>query len=239
MSDSELTPIPVNTGDVLFQSPQVIADPDGFIESGACSHEVLESFTNAFTAPPGYLSGPGMAAAEALFVLDVDQEEGMVIAVKLGVMSSEAAGNHFPNLVDKLTKPKVLFIGGSMESVVLAVGLVDTDVALASSQRFGDEGQFLILQTGDSAPSIDEQIQAVTPEGAATVLRGMRLFHSYVRFDSYALNGWLESGLVQAQPAKGQDVFATQPGETWRGLMRRRPFPENLFATWALHPERN
>lgn len=231
--------IPVTMGDVLFQSPQVIADPDGFIESGACSQEVLESFTSAFTTPPGNLSGPGTAAAEALFVLDVDQDEGAVIAVKLGVMSSEAAGNHFPDLADKLTKPKVLFIGGHMEPVVLAVGLVDTDVALDVPHRFGDEGQFLIMQTGESAPSVDEQVQAVTPDGAAPVLRGMRLFHSYVTFDAQAVNGWLDSGLVQSQPAKSQDVFSARPGETWRGIMRRRPFPENLFSTWALYPERN
>lgn len=256
-------PFDVQPGDVIFQSPAAVVDPAGFVDSADVTVDDLQKFMSVFGNAPGALAEPGLPGADALLVLEVQDGAGVdgaepgrdsaesstdgatIIAVQLGLMSSEAAANHMPALADRLTKPKVFFIGGNQEPVVLAVGLLDSDrleldaTSTPAPTRFGKRGQFLLISTAESAPSVDEQVAEVVGHVDPSMLRGLRLFHSYVRLEVEDLRTWVETGLVGAQAATAADVFTDRPAETWRQLMKKRPFPDNLFVTWASHPERN
>ena len=252
-------------GDVLFMTARSVANP-GFAggvrydgETGSesflgeafdgedvpggfggtsISEEAAESYGEVFGAEPGYLAAPGIPTADSILVLMVEPE-GTILGVRLGVMSTNPVANHLPELAPKLTKPQVFFIGGENQPVVLGVGFIEDpmDAERAAQQGaalFGKNRQFLYVQTGDSAPSIDEQVAA-----AGGKLKGLRLFHSYVSAPVAHVEEWMDAGLVDREAATFEDVFTEKPGETWRRIMARRPFPENLFATWAQHPERN
>lgn len=259
----------VQPGDVIFQAPAVVVDPDGYLDTADVDPAHLEAFVDAFGTSPGVLAVPGLPGADALLVLEVQdnreadgqgpgaaQADGAtIVAVRLGLMSSEAVANHLPSLADKLTKPKVFFIGGDNEPVVLAVGLLDADrleldaaaasaasgspEALAPATRFGARGQFMLISTAEEAPSVDEQVAQVVGHVDPSMLRGLRLFHSYVLLDAADVRGWLDSGIAGLKAATAEDVFTDRPAETWRQIMKNSPFPKNLFATWASHPERN
>ncbi|MHA7686614.1 hypothetical protein ACX9MK_03175 [Corynebacterium evansiae] len=265
----------VRPGDVIFQAPAVVVDPEGYLDTADIEPAHLEAFVDAFGTSPGVLAVPGLPGADALLVLEVqdDPDAGgaTIVAVRLGLMSSEAVANHLPSLADKLTKPKVFFIGGDNEPVVLAVGLLDADrleldaagASAASSNgeaasgspeapapgspeanaapaaRFGARGQFMLISTAEEAPSVDEQVAQVVGHVDPSMLRGLRLFHSYVLLDAADVRGWLDSGIAGLQAATAEDVFTDRPAETWRQIMKNSPFPKNLFATWASHPERN
>lgn len=259
----------VHPGDVIFQAPAVVVDPDGYLDTADVDPAHLEAFVDAFGTSPGVLAVPGLPGADALLVLEVQdnpeadgqgpgaaQADGAtIVAVRLGLMSSEAVANHLPSLADKLTKPKVFFIGGDNEPVVLAVGLLDADrleldaaaasaasgspEALAPATRFGARGQFMLISTAEEAPSVDEQVAQVVGHVDPSMLRGLRLFHSYVLLNAADVRGWLDSGIAGLQAATAEDVFTDRPAETWRHIMKNSPFPKNLFATWASHPERN
>ncbi|MGJ4097653.1 hypothetical protein ACN4D1_07230 [Corynebacterium macclintockiae] len=263
-SRDQQLPFDVQPGDVIFQSPAAVVDPAGFVDSADVTVDDLQKFMSVFGNAPGVLAEPGLPGADALLVLEVqdgtDGTDGTepgrdsaessadgatIIAVQLGLMSSEAAANHMPALADRLTKPKVFFIGGNQEPVVLAVGLLDSDrleldaTSTPAPTRFGKRGQFLLISTAESAPSVDEQVAEVVGHVDPSMLRGLRLFHSYVRLEVEDLRTWVETGLVGVQAATAEDVFTDRPAETWRQLMKKRPFPDNLFVTWASHPERN
>lgn len=259
----------VQPGDVIFQAPAVVVDSDGYLDTADVDPAHLEAFVDAFGTSPGVLAVPGLPGADALLVLEVQdnpeadgqgpgaaQADGAtIVAVRLGLMSSEAVANHLPSLADKLTKPKVFFIGGDNEPVVLAVGLLDADrleldaaaasaasgspEALAPATRFGARGQFMLISTAEEAPSVDEQVAQVVGHVDPSMLRGLRLFHSYVLLNAADVRGWLDSGIAGLQAATAEDVFTDRPAETWRQIMKNSPFPKNLFATWASHPERN
>ena len=255
----------VQPGDVIFQAPAVVVDPDGYLDTAAIEPAHLEAFVDAFGTSPGVLAVPGLPGADALLVLEVQENPeadgqgsgaaqaggATIVAVRLGLMSSEAVANHLPSLAEKLTKPKVFFIGGDNEPVVLAVGLLDADrleldAASGSPEanatpaaRFGARGQFMLVSTAEEAPSVDEQVAQVVGHVDPSVLRGLRLFHSYVLLSAADVRGWLDSGIAGLQAATAEDVFTDRPAETWRHIMKNSPFPTNLFATWASHPERN
>ncbi|MEO5311590.1 hypothetical protein [Corynebacterium sp. c24Ua_83] len=255
----------VQPGDVIFQAPAVVVDPDGYLDTAAIEPAHLEAFVDAFGTSPGVLAVPGLPGADALLVLEVQENPeadgqgsgaaqaggATIVAVRLGLMSSEAVANHLPSLAEKLTKPKVFFIGGDNEPVVLAVGLLDADrleldAASGSPEanatpaaRFGARGQFMLVSTAEEAPSVDEQVAQVVGHVDPSMLRGLRLFHSYVLLDAADVRGWLDSGIAGLQAATAEDVFTDRPAETWRHIMKNSPFPTNLFATWASHPERN
>lgn len=265
----------VQPGDVIFQAPAVVVDPDGYLDTAAIEPAHLEAFVDAFGTSPGVLAVPGLPGADALLVLEVQEnpeaDGATIVAVRLGLMSSEAVANHLPSLAEKLTKPKVFFIGGDNEPVVLAVGLLDADrleldaagASAASSNgeaasgspeapapgspeanaapaaRFGARGQFMLISTAEEAPSVDEQVAQVVGHVDPSMLRGLRLFHSYVLLDAADVRGWLDSGIAGLKAATAEDVFTDRPAETWRQIMKNSPFPKNLFATWASHPERN
>ncbi|OFM60279.1 hypothetical protein HMPREF2678_04785 [Corynebacterium sp. HMSC058E07] len=268
-SRDQQLPFDVQPGDVIFQSPAAVVDPAGFVDSADVTVDDLQKFMSVFGNAPGVLAEPGLPGADALLVLEVQDgaepgaepgtdgtepgrdsaesstDGATIIAVQLGLMSSEAAANHMPALADRLTKPKVFFIGGNQEPVVLAVGLLDSDrleldaTPTPAPTRFGKRGQFLLISTAESAPSVDEQVAEVVGHVDPSMLRGLRLFHSYVRLEVEDLRTWVETGLVGVQAATAEDVFTDRPAETWRQLMKKRPFPDNLFVTWASHPERN
>lgn len=255
----------VQPGDVIFQAPGVVVDPDGYLDTADIEPAHLEAFVDAFGTSPGVLAVPGLPGADALLVLEVQENPeadgqgsgaaqaggATIVAVRLGLMSSEAVANHLPSLAEKLIKPKVFFIGGDNEPVVLAVGLLDADrleldAASGSPEanatpaaRFGARGQFMLVSTAEEAPSVDEQVAQVVGHVDPSMLRGLRLFHSYVLLDAADVRGWLDSGIAGLQAATAEDVFTDRPAETWRHIMKNSPFPTNLFATWASHPERN
>lgn len=241
-SPEEASDLRVSPGDVLFMSARSVANP-GFEGLGPndLDFDAMQSFTDYFGTEPGYLAAPGLPSADSVLVLSVEEDD-TVIGVRLGVMSTDPVANHLPALAKQLSKPKVFFIGGHNQPVVLGVGFIANPMDAERAEQnadnpaplFGKNHQFLHIQTGDASATVEEQVQATGSE-----LAGLRLFHSFVTAPLEHIQGWHQAGLIQADQATFEDVFATKPTETWRQIMARRPFPENLFSTWAQNPERN
>lgn len=241
---SQASDLHVSPGDILFMSARSVANPgfDGLgFEDDVLDLDAMHTFTDCFGTEPGQLAAPGFPTADSLLVLSVEDND-TVIAVRLGVMSTDPVANHLPELAKALSKPKVFFIGGHNQPVVLGVGYLassmDAERAAhdeeTSAPLFGKNHQFLHIHTGDPENSVEQQVAATGSE-----LAGLRLFHSYVTAPVEQITQWVKAGFVEAEQATYEDVFAERPSETWRQIMARRPFPENLFSTWAQHPERN
>ena len=181
------------------------------------------------------LEGFAPAGAEVLFVVETDASS--VLAVQLGVMSDEAAVTHLPEWADMMTVPKVLFIGGDREPVLIGVGLVREGTNPYDPRRLGRPaevgveppagGAFMHVKTGHSPAEYRDSITA------------LRVFHSYVRVSRAELRALGRVGSVAVTPALPDDVFGDRPWETWRRIQRRQPYPALLWSTWAEHPDRN
>ena len=236
--DLQLSP-----GDIIFMSAHSVANP-GFVAPASDSSfedDAMQTFEDCFGTEPGELAAPGFPTADSILVLSVEQDLTF-IGVRLGVMSTDPVANHLPELADKLTKPKVFFIGGENQPVVLGVGYLSNPIEADEAKQkinngvplFGKGHQFLHIRTGDPLQSVEQQIAAAGNERA-----GMRLFHSFVTGPVAHVKQWKQAGFVEVEQAEFADVFTEKPVETWRQIMARRPFPENLFSTWAQNPERN
>ncbi|WP_273352884.1 YqgE/AlgH family protein [Corynebacterium resistens] len=217
-------------GDVIYVSPQVVFDD-------------LER----------------VLAGEVLLVLSADEDN--VAGVYLDQMTTEAVANQLPSLAQKLTKPKVFFLGGSdVPGAVVAVGQLSEDVELpvdavglqrATGQQLSEGAAEPVGETWEPVMICDGRALLIDAESrlAQVVIaedgqlgvpvQNLRLFVGFTEIERSELDDWLAKGFVKFQRAAAEDVFGTKPGETWRQLMKRRPFPENLFSTWAEHPERN
>ena len=115
--DLQLSP-----GDIIFMSAHSVANP-GFVAPASDSSfedDAMQTFEDCFGTEPGELAAPGFPTADSILVLSVEQDLTF-IGVRLGVMSTDPVANHLPELADKLTKPKVFFIGGENQPVVLGV----------------------------------------------------------------------------------------------------------------------
>lgn len=172
-------------------------------------------------------------------------ETADVVVVRLGVMTQEAVANYLPDIAPRLTRPKTFFYGGDHEPLVTAIGWIDPRSTETDSQVntgevvFGSHGEFLRVRIDEAAPSIDEQVLSITGSADPAALKGLRLFHSFETLHSKQIRAWQEQGWVFLADAVPTDVFTERPMETWRGVMKRRPFPENLAATWTDAPEWN
>ncbi|WP_295643743.1 YqgE/AlgH family protein [uncultured Corynebacterium sp.] len=199
---------------------------------------------------------------DVLLVISVDDDH--VTGVYLDQMTTEAVANQLPALAQKLTKPKVFFLGGSdVPGAVVAIGQLgeEVDIPEDSGHSAGDtEMSPEDVAAGDAPRSASATEPVMLCEGHALLIDAqerlaqvviaenqeldvpvekLRLFVGFTELERAELDQWLAEGLVKFQRAVAEDVFGTKPGETWRQLMKRRPFPENLFSTWAQHPERN
>ena len=172
-------------------------------------------------------------AGDMLLVMTADEEN--IAGVYLDQMSTQAVANQLPALADKLTKPKVFFLGGAdVPNAVVALGQVAEDVDLGNAEAVL-AGRAQIIDVEERLAQI-----AITEDGQLGVpVSRLRLFVGFTELSRAEVDEWLSESAVQFQRAAADDVFGTKPGEGWRQLMKRRPFPENLFSTWAEHPERN
>ncbi|WP_282938271.1 hypothetical protein [Corynebacterium auriscanis] len=244
-------------------------------------------------------------AGEVLLVISAD--EANVAGVYLDQMTTEAVANQLPALAQKLTKPKVFFLGGAdVPGAVVAIGQLSADVDVAATGAGNDAAEGAVdrratgagndaaegavdrratgagndaaegavdrratgagddaaegTENGTEQPSEHAFQPAMICDGRALLIdaeerlaqvvitenqeldlpvENLRLFVGFTELARTELDEWLAEGSVQFQRAVAEDVFGSKPGETWRQLMKRRPFPENLFSTWAEHPERN
>ncbi|OFT89289.1 YqgE/AlgH family protein [Corynebacterium sp. HMSC28B08] len=212
-------------------------------------------------------------AGEVLLVISAD--EANVAGVYLDQMTTEAVANQLPALAQKLTKPKVFFLGGAdVPGAVVAIGQLSADVDVAATGAGDDAAEGAVdrratgagddaaegTENGTEQPSEHAFQPAMICDGRALLIdaeerlaqvvitenqewdvpvENLRLFVGFTELARTELDEWLAEGSVQFQRAVAEDVFGSKPGETWRQLMKRRPFPENLFSTWAEHPERN
>lgn len=198
-------------GDVVYASPQAVFDD----------------------AQP-------VMAGNMLLVMTADEDN--IAGVYLDQMSTQAVANQLPALAEKLTKPKVFFLGGTdVPDAVVALGQVAEEIALGSACADGGSAEAALAGRAQIIDADERLAQiAITEDGQLGVpVSRLRLFVGFTELSRTEVDEWLSEGAVQFQRAVADDVFGTKPGEGWRQLMKRRPFPENLFSTWAEHPERN
>lgn len=209
MSESNL-----GEGTLLFPSPQLIADPS--IADGWGDELSIFNAFGRLTEEPAALVEPGQPGGDVLFLLGINpSDEERYMALRLGDMSTEAIANHFPTHAQRAAKPKVIFRGGRTSPMILVLAHVVSD---------GDVGDIAIL-TPDQL------------DGKGII--NTRFFQGIEMLDRDYVHSLLEAGLLESESASINDVFTTQPAETWRNIMARRPYPQNLYSTWAANPHRN
>ena len=219
----------IGAGTLLFPSPQLVADPSMADRWG----DELSIF-NAFGRlheDPARLVEPGQPGSDVLFVLGTNpSDEERLMVLRLGDMSTEAVANHFPDHAKAAAKPKVFFRGGRTAGVVLVLAHVIS--ADAGADGSGDAGDIAVLTPLPDDPDFAQQL-----EGGRII--STRFFQGVEMIDLDYTEALLEAGLLERESASITDVFTTRPAETWRNIMTRRPYPQNLFSAWAANPLRN
>ncbi|MFM2079047.1 MAG: hypothetical protein RJA49_2937 [Actinomycetota bacterium] len=130
----------------------------------------------------------------------------------VGVVLNRPSEENLPDGIarweDLLSRPAVLFEGGPVEiDALIALGRVDQPDDEVWSPVVGDLG------------SID---LALDPGLVAVGVQQLRVFRGYSGWGPQQLDGELAEGAWMVLPSETGDVFAEQPEELWRTVIRRQ-----------------
>lgn len=216
-------------GTLLFPSPQLVQDPS---KANGWDDElcIFDAF-GRLHEDPARLVEPGQPGSDVLFLMGINpNDEESLMAIRLGDMTTEAVANHFPEHAKAAAKPKVFFRGGRTGTVSLVLAHVSS--ADAGADGSGDAGDIAVLTPMPDDPDFSQQL-----DGRRII--STRFFQGVELIDLDYTKRLLEAGLLECESASVTDIFTPRPAETWRNIMKRRPYPQNLFSAWAANPQRN
>jgi putative transcriptional regulator len=197
---------------------------------------------------PGRLLVAAPALVEATFANTVlyvlEHDEGGTAAVILNRPSRMPVGQVLPDWHDAVSGPSVVFTGGPVQpDGALCLGLL-SDVGREQLARTREEAgphdrdrpQLTVRPVVDSVCSVDLD-GAIDPVIAATT--GLRIFAGHAGWSPGQLDDELAEGAWFVVAGTALDVFAGNPGQLRRDVLRRSPTPLNLFATYPPDPSLN
>lgn len=162
-------------------------------------------------------------ARSVVFVVEHDDVEG-TLGIVINRPSGIGAAAHLPDWSASVAQPDVVFVGGPVTPEV-ALGLADTPA--------------------DPPPGWAPVISniglidlATTPGAVGGVLR-LRIFAGYAGWVVGQLEAELEENAWFVVDAVSGDLFAAEPEDLWRTVLRRQPPPLSWYAHFPLHPRLN
>ena len=160
-------------------------------------------------------------------VLILDYDADGALGVILNEISQTPLDAVLPDWVNVVSGPPYLFHGGPVSP--------NGAICLASVADPGEEppGWRRMFSTVGLL-HLDTPIEIV--RGG---YRDLRIFAGYSGWSPGQLEAEIEEGMWHLVPASYADVFATQPLDLWRAVLRRQPNELALFSTWTEDPELN
>ena len=160
-------------------------------------------------------------------VLVLDADEDGALGVILNEISQTPLDAVLPDWVGTVSEPRLLFHGGPVSP--------NGAICLASVAADGEEPPgWRPLFDSVGLLHLDTPIEIVS--GA---YRDLRIFAGYAGWASGQLQAEISEGMWHLVPADYGDVFAGQPLELWRTVLRRQQGEIAFFSTWLENPELN
>lgn len=178
-------------------------------------------------------------ANTVLYILEHD--EGGTAAVILNRPSRTPVGQVLPDWHDAVSGPSVVFGGGPVQpDGALCLGLL-SDVGRQYLARTRDQAdqdwpKLALREVVDSVCSVDLD-GAIDPVIAATT--GLRIFAGHAGWSPGQLEDELEDGAWFVLAGQPLDVFAGNPENLRRDVLRRAPAPLSLLSTYSSDPSLN
>jgi putative transcriptional regulator len=164
---------------------------------------------------------------ERAVVLVLDLDAGGALGVVLNRPSDVSVGDVLPAWADGVTPPDVLFAGGPVSTdSALAVGALPAgrDEPVGFRRLYGDVG----------IVDLDAPPELVVP-----ALDGLRVFAGYAGWGAGQLETEVATDSWYVVPSLPGDLFAAEPADLHRRVLRRQPGELAWVSTRPLDPTQN
>ncbi|MEM9039739.1 MAG: YqgE/AlgH family protein [Actinomycetota bacterium] len=142
----------------------------------------------------------------------LEHHDDGAIGVVINRPTDEALDEPLDRWSDLQVVPSSVFIGGPVEtSALIALG--------RASAQVGDDHDTLTTIAG---PIVSVDLTA-DPAIVAADLAALRVFRGYAGWGAGQLDAEIESGAWLVLDGDADDVFADDPDELWRDVLRRQP----------------
>ena len=181
-------------------------------------------------------------ARTVLYVLEHDDDG--TAAVILNRPSRMPVGQVLPDWHDAVSGPSVVFTGGPVQpDGALCLGMLSdvgrehlTQAREQAGSHESDRPQLAVRPVVDAVCSVDLD-GAIDPVIAATT--GLRIFAGHAGWSPGQLEDELAEGAWFVVAGRSLDVFAGNPQQLRRDVLRRAPAPLNLLSTYPPDPSLN
>lgn len=141
----------------------------------------------------------------------IEHRDDGALGVVINRPTAEMLGEPLERWSDLQTAPGALFLGGPVEP--------DALIALAFANEPVDEETDELSPVSGRVASAD---LTTDPAFLAGVVGSVRVFRGYAGWGPGQLEGEIESGAWLVLDAEPEDVFAPDPDELWRSVLRRQ-----------------
>ncbi len=141
----------------------------------------------------------------------LEHRDDGALGVVINRPTDEALSDPLDRWSDLQTAPASIFLGGPVEP--------DALIALALANEPVDEPTDELSPVSGRVASAD---LTTDPALVAGLVGSIRIFRGYAGWGSGQLEGEIESGAWLVLDAEPADVFASQPGDLWRDVLRRQ-----------------
>lgn len=122
-------------------------------------------------------------------------------------------------------EPAVLFLGGPVQHqavICLARNVSSTGLAVAADQQSeaDDAEDWKEVAPGVGTIDLDQD-----PDEVEGRVRQVRMFAGYAGWGAGQLESEIEAGAWWVVDAEPEDAFTLDPGQLWKQVLRRQPFP--------------
>lgn len=141
----------------------------------------------------------------------IEHRDDGALGVVLNRPSGETLGDPLDRWSDLQAEPASVFMGGPVEP--------DALIALALANRPVDEPSDELSPVSGRVVSAD---LTTDPALIAGLVGSVRIFRGYAGWGPGQLEGEIDTGSWLVLDAEPTDVFATDPGDLWRDVLRRQ-----------------
>lgn len=149
-------------------------------------------------------------------------EEG-ALGLVLNRPSHMDVGEPLPQWEHLAAEPAVLFLGGPVQhQAVICLGRNLPAPTLATSEggEGGDSSEWKEVAPGVGTIDLDQD-----PDDVVGRVRQVRMFAGYAGWGAGQLESEMEAGAWWVVDAEPEDAFTLEPGQLWKQVLRRQPFP--------------
>ena len=156
-------------------------------------------------------------------VLLLATSEDGALGLVLNRPSHMDVGEPLPQWEHLAAEPAVLFLGGPVQHqavICLARNLQATGVPEEGTAGRDEEEEWKEVAPGIGTLDLDQD-----PDDVVDRVRQVRMFAGYAGWGAGQLESELEAGAWWVVDAEPGDAFTLEPGQLWKQVLRRQPFP--------------